>query len=293
MLTLRGSMVALVTPFRDGAVDLRAFRAFVQWQLDQGTDGLVPCGTTGEGATLTAEEHGQVVRLCAEVAKGRAPVIAGCGTNSTRTTIENVQRAREAGADAALVVTPYYNKPSQEGLFRHFEAVAKEGGLPVVLYNVPGRTAVDLLAETVARLAKVPGIVGIKEASGQIARVAEIRAAGAEQLTILAGDDLFTLPTLAMGGQGVISVVGNVAPADLAMLCDAFADGNLEAARNAQIRFAPLVKALFCESNPLPVKHALACMRKMSPELRMPLCSVGPESAAKIEKALAEYGGLL
>ena len=293
MLTLRGSMVALVTPFRAGEVDEQGFRAFVRWQLDQGTDGLVPAGTTGEGATLSAEEHAKVVRICVEEAKGRAPVIAGCGSNSTRTTIENVKRAREAGADAALVVTPYYNKPTQAGLFLHFEAVAKEGGLPVVLYNVPSRTAVDLAAETVARLAKVPGIVAIKEASGQIARVAEIRSAGADQLVILAGDDMFALPVMAMGGQGVISVVGNVAPADLAMLCDAFADGNLEAARNAQIRFAPLVKALFCESNPIPVKYALGKMKRASAELRLPLCPISPEGAAKVDQALLDYGGLI
>jgi len=293
MLVLRGSMVALITPFAGGELDEPGFRSFVRWQLQQGTDGLVPAGTTGEGATLSAEEHAKVIRICAEEAKGRAPVIAGCGTNSTRSTIENVKRAREAGADAALIVTPYYNKPTQQGLFLHFEAVAKEGGLPVVLYNVPGRTCVDLAAETVARLAKVPGIVAIKEARGQIARVADIRAAGADNFTILAGDDMFTLPVLAMGGQGVISVVGNVAPADLAMLCDAFADGNLEVARNAQIRFASLVQALFCESNPIPVKYALGKMKRASPELRLPLCSISPEGAAKVDRALVAYGGLL
>ena len=296
MLMPRGSMVALVTPFRNGALDEKALRDLAEWQLDKGTDGLVPCGTTGEGATLTSEEQDRVVRICVEVARthGRgAPVIAGCGTNSTRTTIDNVRRAKDCGADAALVVTPYYNKPTQEGLFRHFDMVARQGGLPVILYNVPSRTAVDLLPETIARLARVPGIVGVKEASGNIARVAEIRAAGADQISILAGDDMFTLATMAMGGQGVISVVANVAPADLATLCDAFADGNLAIAQNLQTRFAPLVRAMFCETNPLPVKHALHRMGRISPELRMPLVPISAEGAAQVDKALHDYGGLL
>lgn len=295
MLTLRGSMVALVTPFRGGAVDEQALRSLARWQLEKGTDALVPCGTTGEGATLTADEHMSVIRICVEVARenGRGvPVIAGCGTNSTRTTLENVQRAKEVGADAALVVTPYYNKPTQEGLFRHFEAVARDGGLPVVLYNVPSRTSVDLLPETVGRLAKVPGIVAVKEASGNVVRVAEIRALS-QTIAILAGDDMYTLATLAMGGQGVISVVANIVPEDFAMLCDAFADGNLTLAQNQQTRFAALVRAMFCETNPLPVKHALYRMGRIAPELRLPLVPISAEGAAKVDKALAEYGGLI
>src|SRR3954468_4636090 len=205
---LRGSMVALVTPFKNGAVDEEALRALAAWQIEKGTDALVPCGTTGEGATLSSEELFRVVRACVEEARGRVPVIAGCGSNDTRRTIENAQRVKEAGADYALVVTPYYNKPTPEGLFRHFEAVAKQGGLPVVMYNVPSRTSVDMLPDTVARCAKVPGIVGIKEASGSIPRVAEILGLGVSpDFSVVAGDDMFTLPTLAMGGHGVISVV--------------------------------------------------------------------------------------
>lgn len=294
MARFGGSMVALVTPLRGGAVDESALRDLARWQLEQGTDALVPCGTTGEGATLSAEEQVQVVRICVEEARGKAPVIAGCGTNNTSATIENVQRAKEAGADAALVVTPYYNKPTPEGLFRHFEAVAKQGGLPVVLYNVPSRTAVDMLADTVARCAKVPGIVGIKEASGSVVRVAEILSAGVPgDFAILAGDDMYTLPTLASGGHGVISVVANIAPADLAKLCDAFFAGDLKAAQRAQIRFAPLVKALFLETNPLPVKHALHKMGRIGPELRLPLVPVSEAGAAKVEAAMKAYGGLL
>jgi 4-hydroxy-tetrahydrodipicolinate synthase len=289
-----GSMVALVTPFKNGQVDETALRALARFQIDSGTDALVPAGTTGEGATLTAEEHVQVVRACVEEARGRVPVIAGCGSNDTRRTIETVQRAREAKADAALIVTPYYNKPTQEGLFRHFEAVAKQGGLPIVLYNVPSRTSVDMLAETVARCAKVPGIVAVKEASGSIVRIADIRAAGVpDDFAILSGDDMFTLPTLAMGGHGIVSVVANIAPAQMAGLVDAFTRGDLKAAQAAQTKFAPLVRAMFCETNPLPVKHALHRMGRAGPELRLPLVPISEAGARKVDEALREYGGLV
>ena len=291
MLGLRGSFVALVTPFRDGKVDEAALRSLLRWHVEKGTDGLVPCGTTGEGATLAPDEAVRVVRICVEEARGRLPVVAGCGSNSTAVTIENVVRAKEAGADAALVVTPYYNKPTQEGLYRHFEVVAARGGLPVLVYNVPSRTSVDILPETLGRLSRLPGIVGVKEASGNVVRVAEIqeRCEG-RPFAILAGDDMFTLPTLAMGGHGVISVVGNVAPGDLAALCDDFFAGRLEAARKAQIRFAPLVRAMFCETNPMPVKHALFRMGRIGPELRLPLVPVSEKGAAQVDAALQAYG---
>src|SRR5712671_4047771 len=237
-------MVALVTPMKGGAVDEPALRALVRWQIDEGTDAIVPCGTTGEGATLTADETLRVVRACVEESKGRVPIIAGCGSNSTAKTIENVRLAKEAGADHALVVTPYYNKPTQEGLFRHFEAVAQQGGLPIVLYNVPSRTSVDLLPETIGRLSKIAGI----------------------------------------------AVVANVAPRDLARLCDDFFAGNLDAARKAQVRFAPLVRALFAETNPLPVKHALYKMGRIAPEVRLPLVPVSQAGAAGMEAALKSYG---
>jgi 4-hydroxy-tetrahydrodipicolinate synthase len=289
-----GSMVALVTPFKNGQVDEPSLRALVRWQIDSGTDALVPCGTTGEGATLTAEEHAQVVRACVEEARGRVPVIAGCGSNDTRRTIETVQRAREVKADAALVVTPYYNKPTPEGLFRHFEAVAKQGGLPVVMYNVPSRTSVDMQADTVARCSHLPGVVGVKEASGNIVRIAEIRAAGVPgDFAILSGDDMFTLPTLAMGGHGIISVVANIAPAQLAGLVDAFNAGDLKKAQDAQVKFSNLVKAMFCETNPLPVKHALHRMGRSGPELRLPLVPISEAGGRKVEQALREYGGLI
>jgi 4-hydroxy-tetrahydrodipicolinate synthase len=292
MTQFRGSMVALVTPLKGGAVDEAALREMARWQLAQGTHGLVPCGTTGEGATLTAQEQDRVIRICVEEARGKARVIAGCGTNSTHTTVENVQRAREAGADAALVVTPYYNKPTPEGLFRHFEAAAKH--LPVVMYNVPSRTSLDMLPDTIARCAKIPGVVGVKEASGNVVRVAEILSLGVpDDFSILSGDDMFTLPTLASGGHGIISVVANVAPADMAGLCNAFFKGDLRSAQAAQVRFAPLVKALFVETNPLPVKHALHKMGRIGPELRLPLTPISEAGAAKVDAALRAYGGLL
>jgi 4-hydroxy-tetrahydrodipicolinate synthase len=294
MARFRGSMVALVTPFKDGTVDEAALRDLARWQLDQGTDALVPCGTTGEGATLTPAEADRVIRVCVEEARGKAPVIAGCGTNSTRATVENVQRAKAAGADAALVVTPYYNKPTPEGLYRHFEAAAKQGGLPIVMYNVPSRTSLDMQPDAIARCAKIPGVVGVKEASGSVVRVAEILSLGVpEDFAILAGDDMFTLPTLALGGHGVISVVANVAPRDLAGLCDAFFAGDLPRAQAAQIRFSPLVKAMFLETNPLPVKHALHRMGRIGPELRLPMTPVSEQGAAKVEAAMRAYGGLL
>jgi 4-hydroxy-tetrahydrodipicolinate synthase len=308
MLALRGSFVALVTPFRaaagrrssGGRVDESALRKLVRWQLAEGTDGLVPCGTTGEGATLSSEEAQLATRICAEESAAfakksgtaRVPVITGCGSNSTAHTIENVQRAKEAGADAALVVVPYYNKPTQEGLFRHFEAVAREGGLPVVLYNIPSRSSVDMSAETVARLSRVKGIVGIKEASGNIARISEIREKCTPDFALFAGDDMFTLPTLALGGHGVISVVGNIAPADLAGLVDAFAAGRLAQAQSAQQRFSPLVRALFCETNPAPVKYALFKMGRIANELRLPLVPVSQDAAAKMDAAMKSYGEL-
>jgi 4-hydroxy-tetrahydrodipicolinate synthase len=289
-----GSMVALITPFKNGQVDEKALRALANWQIESGTDALVPCGTTGEGATLTAEEHQLVVRACVEEARGRVPVIAGCGSNDTRRTIEAVQRAREVKADAALIVTPYYNKPTPEGLFRHFEAVAKQGGLPVILYNVPSRTALDMQADSVARCSHIPGVVGIKEASGSAPRIAEIRAAGVpDDFAILSGDDMFTLATMAMGGHGIISVVANIAPAQLAGLVDSFNKGDLKAAQAAQTKLVGLVRAMFCETNPLPVKYALNRMGRSGPELRLPLVPISEAGARKVDEAMREYGGLI
>ncbi len=286
----QGTMTALVTPLADGRIDEGALRRLVHQQIAGGVDVLVPCGTTGEGATLTSDETNQVVRIVVEEARGRVPVVAGCGTNATATTIENVRRAKAAGAQGALVVTPYYNKPQQEGLFRHYEAVAKEGGLPVVLYNVPGRTSVDLLPETVGRLSRVPGIVGIKEASGSMVRSLELlEAVDGRPFDLLAGDDGFTLPVLAVGGDGVVSVASNVVPERVSAIVKAFRAGDLKGAQSAQIALNALIRALFVETNPAPIKAAMQLVGMMRDEVRLPLA---PASAATREKLSVALTGL-
>jgi 4-hydroxy-tetrahydrodipicolinate synthase len=291
---LRGSYTAIATPFLDDAVDEASLRALARWHLEQGSAGIVACGTTGEAATLSAAETAQVIRICAEEChKLGKTLIAGAGTNATKKTVENIARAKEAGADAALVVTPYYNKPGQEGLYRHYRAAA-EAGLPVVAYNIPGRTACDMTADTVARLHKDRALVGIKEASGNIARAAEILEKTGDAFAVLAGDDLFVAPTLALGGAGVISAVANVIPGDFARMCDAHFAGDARAAGRIQVHMATLVKAMFLETNPQPVKYALHRLGRIrSGELRLPLVSVSPETAAKVDAALRAFGGLL
>jgi 4-hydroxy-tetrahydrodipicolinate synthase len=284
----QGTMTALATPFRGGEVDEEALRRLVNDQIAGGVDVLVPCGTTGEGATLSAEESSRVIRAVVEESHGRAPVIAGCGSNSTATTIENCRRAREAGANAALIVTPYYNKPQQDGLFRHFQAIAQNGRLPVVMYNVPSRTSVDLLAETVGRLASVPGIVGIKEASGTITRTIEIlEILDGRPFDILAGDDAFTLPVLALGGDGVVSVASNLVPARVSAIVRSFRKGDVAAAGRGQVALQPLVRALFMETNPAPVKAGLQILGKASDEVRLPLVAASEATREKLKAALA------
>lgn len=288
----QGTMTALVTPLHDGALDEDALRRLVAQQLAGGVDVLVPCGTTGEGATLTPDESVRVIRICVEEARGRAPVVAGTGSNSTQATIENTRRAKEAGAQGALVVTPYYNKPQQEGLFRHFEAVAKAGGLPVILYNVPSRTSVDLLAETVGRLSKVPGIVGIKEASGSIVRSLEVlEAVEGRPFDLLSGDDGFTLPVLAVGGDGVISVASNVVPERVSAIVRRFKAGDLKGAQEAQLALNALIRALFVETNPAPIKAAMALRGYMRDEVRLPLVSASEATRAKLKAALDALAG--
>jgi len=287
----QGVLTALVTPMRDGALDEEALRRLVADQLAGGVDGLVPCGTTGEGATLRPDEVDRVLRVVVDEARGRVPVVAGCGTNSTSVTIENVRRAKAAGCQAALVVTPYYNKPPQEGLFRHFECTAKDGGLPIVLYNVPGRTGVDLLAPTVARLARVPGIVAVKEASGSAVRTLEIvEALEGRPFDILSGDDALYLPLLACGAAGVVSVASNIVPERMAAIGEAFAGGDHAKALAAQTALGPLVRALFCETSPAPCKAALAMLGRMRDELRLPLVPAGEAAREKLRAALAGLG---
>jgi 4-hydroxy-tetrahydrodipicolinate synthase len=291
MPRLEGSMVAIVTPMKDGAVDLRSLRELVEWQVYEGTDGIVPCGTTGEGATLTAAERAEVVRAVIEQARGRVQVVAGAGSNATHEAIESVKMAKELRADAALVVTPYYNKPTQEGLYRHYLAIWEAARFPVVAYNVPGRTAVDLLPETVARLAKAQAIVGIKEATANMDRQVQlVEKVGKDAIAYLSGDDFTVLPYLACGGHGVISVIGNVAPRAMKDLVTASRKPDLARALEKQVAMAELNRMMFVETNPGPVKAAVALLGKASAELRLPLAPVSEANLAKIRDAMQRFG---
>ncbi|HIC84805.1 MAG TPA: 4-hydroxy-tetrahydrodipicolinate synthase [Desulfobacterales bacterium] len=286
----KGSIVAIVTPFKGGEVDEEAYRELIEFHIENGTSAIVPCGTTGESATLNMEEHARVIDIAIEAVNKRVPVIAGTGGNSTQEAIELTRHAKEAGADATLQVTPYYNKPTQEGLYQHYRAIAREVPLPQVLYNVPGRTSVNMLPETVARLAELPEVVAIKEASGNLGQMAEIVRLAGDKITLLSGDDNVTLPVLALGGKGVISVVANIVPKDTADMIQAWEDGDVERARTLFYKLFPLCQAMFYETNPIPVKTALAMMGKISEEMRLPLCPMSQANREKLEKALRDYG---
>jgi 4-hydroxy-tetrahydrodipicolinate synthase len=290
-MKLQGSMVAIVTPMKDGKVDLRSLRELTEWQLLEGTDGIVPCGTTGEGATLTAAERAEVVRTVVEVVKGRAAVVAGAGSNATHEAIDSVRTAKELKADAALVVTPYYNKPTQEGLYRHYMAIWEATRFPVVCYNVPGRTSVDILPETVARLAKAGAIAGIKEATASMDRQVQlIERMGKDAIAYLTGDDFTVLPYIACGGQGVISVVANIAPRAMKELVVAARRGDHARALDKQVAMAELNRMMFVETNPGPVKAAVALLGKAGPELRLPLAPVADANLVKIREAMVRFG---
>jgi len=289
----RGSIPALVTPFRDDLFDEAAFRDFVEWQIAEGSHGLVPVGTTGESATLSADEQAQVVRACVDQAAKRVPVIAGCGSNSTAVVIRLMKAAEEAGADAALVVLPYYNRPSQEGLYAHYAALAEASRLPIVVYNVPGRTVTDILPETLGRIAKLPTIVGIKDASGDLTRVTAHRSLCGTDFAQLSGNDDMALGFLAMGGVGTISVTANVAPRLFAQFHDAWAAGDRDTAMSLQDRLFPLHKALFTDASPGPVKYALSRVRSgFSTDLRLPMTPPSEGSRNAVDSAL-EHAGLV
>lgn len=285
----QGSMVALVTPFQNGKVDEKALRDLVDWHIAEGTDALVPCGTTGESATLDYEEHDQVIAIVIEQTKKRVPVVAGTGSNSTREAVELTRHAKELGADASLQVTPYYNKPTQEGLYRHFKAIAETVDLPVILYNVPGRTAVNLLPETVARLSKVRNIVGIKEACGNLDQIRKLIQLCGPDFIVLSGEDAQNLEIMEAGGRGMISVTANVVPSQLARMWNLFSAGKKREAKKIHEEILPLHQAMFYETNPIPVKTALGLMGKCSPEMRLPLCEMGRENQERLVKVLKEY----
>lgn len=291
MARLEGSMVAIVTPMKDGAVDLRALRELTEWQIAEGTDGIVPCGTTGEGATLGPQERADVIRAVVETVRGRALVIAGAGSNVTRDAIESVKAAKELKADAALVVTPYYNKPTPEGLYRHYLAIWEAARFPVVAYNVPSRTSVDMMPDTVARLAKAGAIVGIKEATANMDRQVQlVEKIGKDAIAFLSGDDFTVLPYIACGGHGVISVVANIAPRAMKELVVAARRGDLAKALEKQVAMAELNRMMFVETNPGPVKAGVALLGKASGELRLPLAPVSDASLAKVREAMVRFG---
>lgn len=286
----KGSIVALITPFVNGAFDESAFRALVEWHIGEGTDGLVPCGTTGESPTLDHAEHKRVVEVCIDAAAGRVPVIAGTGSNSTAEAIELTQHAKQAGASAALVVTPYYNKPTQEGLFRHYQAIVGAVDLPVIIYNIPPRSVIDMSVETMARLAKLPNIVGVKDATADLTRPIRTRLAIGPGFCQLSGEDGTALPFLAGGGHGCISVTANVAPALCAQMQRAWRDGDLAAAMALQDRLMPLHTALFCESNPGPVKYAASLLGKCAADTRLPLAPLMEASRETVRRAMQTVG---
>lgn len=286
----KGAIVAIVTPFKEGKVDEWALRELIEFQIANGTDGIVPCGTTGESSTLSHDEHEKVIEITIDAVKKRVPVIAGTGSNSTEEALRLTQHAYKAGADGALLVCPYYNRPTQEGLYRHYKTIAENVPIPIVLYNIPSRTGANLLPETVARLSKIENIVGIKEASGSLTQISEVIACCRDTFVLLSGDDIITLPILALGGRGVISVASNVAPADVATMIDAFEAGDVERARKLHYKLSPLISALFIETNPVPVKAALAMMGKIEYEIRLPLGPMSDANYEKLRKVIQNYG---
>ncbi|WP_299440422.1 4-hydroxy-tetrahydrodipicolinate synthase [uncultured Rhodospira sp.] len=289
----KGSLTALVTPFSaSGGVDETAFQSFADWQIEQGTQGLIPVGTTGESPTLTHDEHKRVVDLCVEAAAGRVPVIAGSGSNSTHEAIDFTRHAKQSGADAALVVTPYYNKPTQEGLYQHFKAIHDAVDLPIIIYNIPGRCVIDMSVETMARLAQLPNIVGVKDATNDLVRPLATRLAIGEDFCLLSGEDATIAAFLAQGGHGCISVTANVAPAECAALHKAWADGDLATFAALRDRLLPLHAALFVETSPGPVKYAVSLLGKCQAHTRLPLVPIKETTCVAVEAAMRKVGVL-
>ena len=284
----KGTFVAMVTPFlRDGKIDEKALRKEVDFLVQSGVDGLVPCGSTGEAATLTHEEQKSVISMVVEQARKKALVVAGTGSNSTEEAVDLTRHAKKTGADGVLLITPYYNKPTPEGQYLHFEKAAKAVDIPIVLYNIPGRTGVNMTPATIARLAKISNIVAIKESSGSMDQVSQIRQLC--DITVLSGDDSLTLPMMAIGATGVISVAANILPKETTQMVNNFLNGKIAAAQKLHYHLLSLAQVLFIETNPIPVKTALALMRKIDLEFRLPLCPMQPENEAKLKKVLKEY----
>ncbi len=287
----KGSMVAIVTPFKNGKVDEKKLKDLVEFHIKNKTSGLVPCGTTGESATLSWAEHERVIELVIEAAEKRIPVIAGTGSNSTEEAVMLTRQAAKSGADATLHVSPYYNRPTQSGLYLHFKAISECADIPVLLYNIASRTGVNIEPETIARLARdCKNIVGVKEASGSLEQMSRIKSLCPPGFALISGDDALTLPVLAIGGVGVISVVANIVPRDAANMVEAFEKGNLKRAQEIHYKLLPLVKAMFIETNPIPVKTAMGLLKLCEPDLRLPMCAMSVENVEKLKKVMKEYG---
>ncbi|KPK98619.1 MAG: 4-hydroxy-tetrahydrodipicolinate synthase [Omnitrophica WOR_2 bacterium SM23_72] len=287
----KGSIVAIVTPFKNSKVDEGKLRDLVEFHIKNGTSGIVPCGTTGESATLSFEEHDSVIEVVIDQTKKRVPVIAGTGSNSTEEAIMLTRHAAKAGSDASLQVSPYYNRPTQRGLLEHFKAVANAVSIPIILYNIASRTGVNIEPETIAKLARdCKNIIGIKEASGSLDQMSRIKQLCPEDFDLISGDDSLTLPVLSIGGKGVISVVANIVPKDVAQLVIEFEKGNVRGAQEIHLKLLPLIKAMFLETNPIPVKTAMGLLGMCEPDLRLPMCSMSQENLEKLKKALKDYG---
>lgn len=290
-MTLKGIYTALVTPFKNGNLDEKAFKNLIEFQLKGRVNGLVPCGTTGEAPTLSYEEHEKVIELAVKYVNGKVPVVAGTGSNSTQEAIELTRGAKKLGADFCLLTTPYYNKPSQEGLYQHFKAIAEAVNIPLILYNIPGRTGINMIPETVFRLSKLKNIVGIKEAAGSLVQVSDIYRLTKGKFTILSGDDNLFLPMMSVGATGIISVLSNIMPKEIQSLYRAFlVEKNIVKAMNMHTRLMPLFQGIFVETNPVPIKEAMAYMGMIAKEIRLPLCPLSQTNGMFLKSLLAEYG---
>ena len=285
-----GAITALITPFTPNGIDEKAYKELIEWQIAQGIHGLVPCGTTGESPTLTEKEHDHVIELCVETVAKRVPVIAGTGSNSTSEAVHLTKHAAKVGADAALVVTPYYNKPTNEGIYLHYKAISESTDIPIILYNIAGRTGKNIEPELMARLAGIKNIIGVKEASGNLEQIKKIRELCPKDFLLISGDDALTLPILNIEGVGIISVASNIVPKDIAQLVNSFNKGDKARAQAIDAKLRPLIEALFIETNPIPVKTAASLMGLCSPLMRLPMCEMEPSNLAKLKQALKIYG---
>lgn len=284
----KGSFVALVTPYKDGKVDEKKFKELIEFHLKNSTDGIVPCGCTGEAATLSHDEQKRLMDITVDVVNKKIQVVAGAGSNNTQEALDLTRHAKKAGCDGALLITPYYNKPTPEGQYRHYEKVAKAVDIPIVLYNVPSRTGISIKPETVARLSKIQNIVAIKEASGSLDQVSQILSLC--DITVLSGDDSVTLPIMSLGGKGVVSVAANIVPKEISSMVNSFLSGRIEEARKIHFKLMPLFKALFIETNPIPVKSAMGLMKMLDPEWRLPLCPPEAETIKRLKDVLKAQG---